>query len=355
MSEVFYAYHVVTEKPMHLGQHIVFDDNHHSGVYQRVMDKLDIVKDIYKAPQNYENTDLEHPVAVALRELALEEVRKSKYPHYPSHMSCLYVSETLQESVQWADYFVSLGRPSFQIVKDGKVVANVSVNRTDMLINGTVLHFIQLGTVMTDEAYRKQGLIRRIMEEIDADYSDTTDGFYLFGSDSVLDFYPKFGFRQSKEYLYSRAISNDGEFQFEQVIMDSPVKWKLLVDAMNRNVFHGRFDMVGNNELIMFYVTKYMQDSVYYHKPTDTYIIADIEADRMFLHNIFSSTIKYTCQLLPLSGKAIKKLTLGFAPADTENYEISELHGEDCTFFIKGNATDIIERERLRIPSLSHA
>ena len=95
MSEVFYAYHVVTEKPMHLGQHIVFDDNHHSGVYQRVMDKLDIVKDIYKAPQNYENTDLEHPVAVALRELALEEVRKSKYPHYPSHMSCLYVSETL--------------------------------------------------------------------------------------------------------------------------------------------------------------------------------------------------------------------------------------------------------------------
>ena len=117
MSEVFYAYHVVTEKPMHLGQHIVFDDNHHSGVYQRVMDKLDIVKDIYKAPQKYENTDLEHHVSVALRELAMEEVRKSEYPQYPSRMSCLYVSETLQESVQWADYFVSLGRPTFQIVK----------------------------------------------------------------------------------------------------------------------------------------------------------------------------------------------------------------------------------------------
>lgn len=243
----------------------------------------------------------------------------------------------------------------YSIVKDGKVVANVSVNKTSMLANGTVYHFIQLGTVMTDEAYRNQGLIRRIMEEIDADYGDTTDGFYLFGSDSVLDFYPKFGFRKSKEYLYSREISNDGDFQFEQVIMDSPVKWKLLVDAMNRNVFHGRFVMVGNNELIMFYVTKYMQHSVYYHQSTDTYIIADIEEDSMFLHNIFSSTINSTGQLLPLLGKDIKKLTLGFAPADTEGYDIAEFHGEDCTFFIKGNATDIIERERLRIPSLSHA
>lgn len=117
MSEVFYAYHVVTEKPMYLGQHIVFDDKHHSGVYKRVMDKLDIVKDIYKAPQKYENTDLEHHVCVALRELAMEEVRKSEFPQYPSRLSCLYVSETLAESVQWADYFVNLGRPTFQIVK----------------------------------------------------------------------------------------------------------------------------------------------------------------------------------------------------------------------------------------------
>ncbi len=26
-------FHVVTERPMHLGQQIIFDENHHSGVY----------------------------------------------------------------------------------------------------------------------------------------------------------------------------------------------------------------------------------------------------------------------------------------------------------------------------------
>lgn len=117
MSETFYAYHVVTEKPMHLGQHILFDETHHSGVYQRVMAQSDRVRDIYKNPQRYKNAELEYPVIVALRELALEEVRREKYSHYPSRMSCLYVSETLQESEQWADYFVSVGRPTFQIVK----------------------------------------------------------------------------------------------------------------------------------------------------------------------------------------------------------------------------------------------
>lgn len=47
----------------------------------------------------------------------MEEVRKEKYPDYPSRMGCLYVSESLQEAVQWADYFVSLERPTFSIVK----------------------------------------------------------------------------------------------------------------------------------------------------------------------------------------------------------------------------------------------
>ena len=31
-----YFYHVVTERPMHLNQIIEFNENHHSGVYERI-------------------------------------------------------------------------------------------------------------------------------------------------------------------------------------------------------------------------------------------------------------------------------------------------------------------------------
>lgn len=116
MNELI-VYHVVTEKSMYVGQHIVFDENHHNGVWQRVNEKLDIVSDIYNNPEKYMNVELEHHTAVALRELALEKVRLRKHPSYPSRMACLYVSKTLEEAKKWFDYFVNLGRPTFQIVK----------------------------------------------------------------------------------------------------------------------------------------------------------------------------------------------------------------------------------------------
>lgn len=99
----------------------------------------------------------------------------------------------------------------YSVVMDGKVVANVSVNRTDMLWNGSKKHLIQLGTVMSEEACRNQGMIRRLMEEIEQDFGAEAEGIYLFANDSVLDFYPKFGFRKAVEYQYSKKVSGQGE------------------------------------------------------------------------------------------------------------------------------------------------
>ena len=58
----------------------------------------------------------------------------------------------------------------YSVVENGQVVANVSVNVTDLLFDGSIKRFLQLGTVMTEETHRHQGCIRAIMERIDADY-----------------------------------------------------------------------------------------------------------------------------------------------------------------------------------------
>ena len=96
---------------------MLFDGVHHSGVYQRVQDKLAAVQDIYAHPECYDADTLEHHTSVALRELALEEVRKADYPHYPSRMGCLYVSRTLAEAENWGKFFADIGRPTYSIVK----------------------------------------------------------------------------------------------------------------------------------------------------------------------------------------------------------------------------------------------
>ena len=101
MKKIYY--HVVTEKPMELGQEIVFDENHHSGVYDRVYAFKDKVEEIYNNPKEYENVELDHHLKVAFRELALEEVRKKKYPEYPSRLASLYVSNSLDGNVYVGD------------------------------------------------------------------------------------------------------------------------------------------------------------------------------------------------------------------------------------------------------------
>lgn len=111
------AYHVVTDRPMHPGQRLQFDENHCSGVYRRVQEKKEAVEAVYAAPEQYEGFTLEHHLAVAFRELAMEEVRQEKYPPYPSRLRCLYASGTLEEAERWAAFFAEIGRPTYSIVK----------------------------------------------------------------------------------------------------------------------------------------------------------------------------------------------------------------------------------------------
>ena len=59
----------------------------YSGVYKRVNDKIQIVNDIYYILK-YDADILEYHKKIAMRELALEKVRKDLYSDYPSRLSC---------------------------------------------------------------------------------------------------------------------------------------------------------------------------------------------------------------------------------------------------------------------------
>lgn len=111
------AYHAVTERPMFAGQILRFDHTSTTGVARRVHEKLNAVEQIYAHPDRYNAEALEHHTRVALRELALEEIRQMKYSHLPSRLNSLYVSETLEEAEVWAQSFIRWQRPTFQIVR----------------------------------------------------------------------------------------------------------------------------------------------------------------------------------------------------------------------------------------------
>lgn len=151
----------------------------------------------------------------------------------------------------------------------------------------------------------------------------------------------------AKEYQYSKQVLNSGECQYEKVIMDNTAAWENLVSVMDKNQFQGRFDMIGNHELIMFYVTKFMRENVYYHKKSNTFVIAEIHAEQVLIHNVFSTTLVDIDDVLAWFGKHAKKVVFGFVPMNSVGYKIEELKKENTTMFIKGDFKYYRKREPL--------
>ena len=242
----------------------------------------------------------------------------------------------------------------YSVVIDGEVVANVSVNKTDMMIGGQRKRIYQLGTVMTAEEYRNRGLIRAIMAEVEQDIRDA-DGVYLFANDSVTEFYPKFGFQKGTEHIYSKAVDQSGENRMVNVPMETSADWAVLSKAMEASTFRGGCDMVGNPELIFFYVSQFMQECVFHSAELDAYVIAELEDGELLLHNVFCPNAVSLEDVIAAFGGEVKKVNLGFAPEEIAGFDIQELCEEECTFFVKGGVFEDFEARKLRIPSLSHA
>ncbi len=75
------------------------------------------------------------------------------------------------------------------------MLSNVSANRMKFLQNGEEKYYIQIGTVMTDEDYRKQGLASGLIKHVISEYENECDGIYLFGNPDAIGFYEKMGFK----------------------------------------------------------------------------------------------------------------------------------------------------------------
>lgn len=242
----------------------------------------------------------------------------------------------------------------YSIVINGEIAANVSVNRMDMCIDGRDVRLIQLGTVMTKPEYRHRGLIREIMNRIEAEYADV-DGMFLYANDSVLDFYPKFGFQKAKEFCCSKTVTQSGQYAMERIPMDGPAQWAIFRKAMDENRFRGRCDMLRNPELVFFYVSRFMRNNVFYSRELDAYVVADYTGADLKIFNIYTAQDVTLDDVIAAFGGEVKKVTLGFSPADSTGFTQEELIEEDNTFFVKGTLFEAFQNEKLRMPFLSRA
>lgn len=243
----------------------------------------------------------------------------------------------------------------YSIADRDKIVANVSVSITDFNSSDKIKRYIQLGTVMTDKSYRNQGLIRFLIEEIIQEYSEKTEGIYLFANKSVLDFYPKFGFTKKKEYMHRKNVSNEDLIKAVPVQVDLPESRKALELAVNKSVINGAFEMINNPGLLMFHLTTSMKNSIYYIENSKTYAIARLWKGRLHLHQVFSENQVDIEEIIKSFGSEVKEVSLGFTPLNPEGYERFETDQPDTTLFVRGKDFTHFNEEKKIFPTLSHA
>ena len=208
---------------------------------------------------------------------------------------------------------------------------------------------------MTDEAYRNQGLNRVILDKVIADWHDKCDYIYLFANDSVLNFYPKFGFNKFKQYQCTKTISKKDNDKYAKKLNMSDNRDRELVCAKaNASLPIAKISMLGNAELIMFYCISFMKNNVYYIQEYDTIVIANYQNDILEVFDIFCmEEVALETILDYVVNEDTKIVKLFFAPKEAASYMITPLEGED-TLFILGDETMLLANEQFMFPSLSH-
>jgi len=241
----------------------------------------------------------------------------------------------------------------YSLSRDGEVVSSVSVNFMPMTLEGSGLTMVQIGTVMTDPAFRGQGLSRFLMETVLDEWSSKVDDIYLFANDEVLDFYPRFGFRKSGEVQCTAAVSAGLPMRAEKVDMERPENRENLERAIRATRGVSRFSM-NNAGLAMFHLTGPLKEHVRHDPKTGAYLVAAVEGDLLRLDDVFCEGEVDLDRAVTAFGPEIRRVVFGFSPCWNEALERTVCEEEDTTLFVLKNTIDFREKG-LRFPVLSRA
>ena len=244
----------------------------------------------------------------------------------------------------------------YSFMEDGKILSNVSVNRMRFIQNGVQKNYIQIGTVMTDESYRKRGLAGRLMGHVIGEYENDCDGIYLFGDLDALDFYRKMGFEEGLQYrniLKKDWLGAEKRgIPFKKADGQLKIKYQ---NAVRHSAVNSALEQVNKYGLQMFY-TADMGD-VYYAEEIDCFAVMEKWDDTLILQSLVSKEHISMKEVIEHIDIKCGCMQLGFTPCaeDADMFEVSAYDGgDDYRLFYRGKKLESIEKEKLFFPQLSH-
>ena len=250
----------------------------------------------------------------------------------------------------WGDNYIA-----YALLDDEKVLANASITKSELVINEKTYQTIQIGTVMTAPDYQGKGLSRQLVERILTDYQNKVDFIYLFANETVLDFYPKFGFKRVDELLIKKELTEKRTQKSGLTkVTFSEVQDEVEAIIKNADKSHLQSYLLDDKNLKLFYYGTVFSEEFYYIKELNVYLCFEIEENRLDLFDVLTNkpiSMKAILDYLPLEN--ITDIYYHFDLKEKEGlfYEVAPCD-EDALFTL-GIDSEVLES--VKLPFFNHA
>lgn len=253
----------------------------------------------------------------------------------------------------WNDSYIC-----YSYIDGNKIVSNISINKMDIIWEGQKKKALQIGTVMTHPDYRKKGLASSLMRTILDEYEKEYDIIYLFGGDSALSLYYKFGFKPLEESKFSLAVSNSEASECKLRKLDISNKEDLMIISRlssNRTYISEKLGVTNDQHLILFYCLYVFLDNIYYLEEEDTIVIYSIDDNELNLYDVVSKkSINLESIILKITTPKVNRVVFHFTPClKSIKVDVEDLHRCDCTLLIK--PVSMKSNNKFLFPITSHA
>ncbi len=198
------------------------------------------------------------------------------------------------------------------------------------------------------------------MEHIQHDFKKDIDGMFLFANETVLDFYPKFGFVPLKEYQAFKHIGNSGhqaKYEYRKLNLDSPNDLRLFERTVEAAIHNTSFP-AKSKALTFFYCYANPEmgykDAIYYIENLNCVAIVEMNEQALHIIEVFSpERIDLHHLIGAFNTGSFTEVILGFS-TDQDNFECRERKDEDLQLFVSPELQDIFQKQKVMIPILSH-
>jgi len=158
---------------------------------------------------------------------------------------------------------------SYSIIENDVMLSNVCIYKFELIVLGEKVKANRFGAVATRKDARGKGLSRLLIEHILSLYPDTLA--YLTANPSVVNFYPRFGFRQVQTYKPEiiTKINNDParyiKYKFDDLSF---------VNALNHRACYSKLlDCLNAQPIQIFHLLMEYADDIYFLPNLDVVII----------------------------------------------------------------------------------